>query len=40
VEKKHGKRMTGVTASNARLTEDTLLPMLIATDNQTGEIVA
>jgi hypothetical protein len=34
------KRMTGVTASNTKLIEETLLPMLTAVDTQSGEIVA
>jgi hypothetical protein len=40
VEKRHSKKIAGVTSSSARLTEDPLLPMLIAIDQQTGEIVA
>lgn len=40
VEKRHSKKIVGVTASSSKLVEETLLPMLIAIDNQTGEIVA
>ena len=35
-----GKRLAGVTASNTRLIEEALLPMLTAVDTQSGEIVA
>ncbi len=35
-----GKRLAGVTASNTRLIEEALLPMLSAVDTQSGEIVA
>lgn len=40
MEKRHPKKIAGVTSSSARLTEEPLLPMLIAVDHQTGEIVA
>lgn len=40
VEKRHAKKIVGVTASSSKLIEEPLLPMLIAIDNQTGEIVA
>jgi hypothetical protein len=35
-----GKRLAGVTASNTRLIEEALLPMMTAVDTQSGEIVA
>lgn len=40
LEKKHPKRVSGTQAINARLIEDALLPMLIAQDVNSGEIVA
>ena len=40
MEKKHPKRVGSVTASNTRLIEDQLLPMLTVADRQSGDIVA
>jgi hypothetical protein len=40
LEKKHPKRVASVTNSNAKLIEEALLPMLIAQDINSGEIVA
>ena len=40
LEKKHPKKISSVSASNARLIEETLLPMLIVQDRNSGEIVA
>lgn len=38
LEKKHGKKLT-VNALNAKLIEDTLLPMLVVQDTSSGEII-
>lgn len=40
IEKKHPKRVSGLSSNNARLIEDALLPMIIAQDVNSGEIVA
>lgn len=40
LEKKLPKRVGTVTASNTRLIEEQLLPMLTVTDRQSGDIVA
>ena len=40
LEKKHPKKIGSVSANNAKLIEDALLPMLIAQDRNSGEIVA
>lgn len=40
MEKKYPKRVGSVTATNTRLIEDQLLPMLTVSDRQSGDIVA
>ena len=40
MEKKHPKRVGSVSASNSRLIEEALLPMLMVQDRQSGDIVA
>ena len=40
LEKKHPKKIASVSANNSRLIEEPLLPMIIAQDRASGEIVA